>query len=139
MTPGYPMTPVFLECTAMPIYEFRCQGCGKKNEFITFRTSEPIPDTCSQCGSGAMDRIPSRVRVRMSEETRMERLTDPSRLGSLDENDPKSMARWMKKMGHEMGDDFEGDVDSMVEEAMEEEMSPTEPEKGEDPHDSEFF
>lgn len=86
-----------------------------------------------------MDRIPSRVRVRMSEETRMERLTDPSRLGSLDENDPKSMARWMKKMGHEMGDDFEGDVDSMVEEAMEEEMSPTEPEKGEDPHDSEFF
>jgi len=86
-----------------------------------------------------MDRIPSRVRVRMSEETRMERLTDPSRLGSLDENDPKSMARWMKKMGHEMGDDFEGDVDSMVEEAMEEEMSLTEPEKGEDPHDSEFF
>lgn len=119
----------------MPIYEFKCQECGKKNEFITFRVSEPIPRTCSHCGSEAMDRIPSRVRVRMSEETRMERLTDPSRLGSLDESDPRSMARWMKKMGHEMGDDFDGDVDSMIEEAMEEEMSPRESESLEAPHD----
>ncbi len=107
----------------MPIYEFRCQACGRKNEFITFRISEPVPETCRHCGSDLLNRIPSRVRVRLSEETRMERLADPSRLGSLDENDPKSMARWMKKMGREMGEDFEGDVDALVEEAMEEEHS----------------
>jgi len=60
--------------------------------------------------------------VRLSEETRMERLADPSRLGGLDENDPKSMIRWMKKMGQEMGEDLEGeDMDAMIEEAMEEE------------------
>jgi putative FmdB family regulatory protein len=110
------------EDDAMPIYEFRCQGCGKKNEFITLRVSEAVPSTCEFCGQEDMQRIPSRVRVRLSEETRMERLADPSRLGGLDENDPKSMARWMKRMSHEMGDDLgeDMDVDQMVEEAMEE-------------------
>jgi len=106
----------------MPIYEYRCRQCGKKNEVITFRISEEVSATCRHCGSELLDRIPSRVRVRLSEETRMERLADPSRLGSLDENDPKSMIRWMKKMGQEMGDDLGGeDMDAMIEEAMEEE------------------
>jgi putative FmdB family regulatory protein len=106
----------------MPIYEYRCSQCGKKSEIITFRISESVAATCRHCGSDLVDRIPSRVRVRLSEETRMERLADPSRLGGLDENDPKSMIRWMKKMGQEMGDDLGGeDMDSMIEEAMEEE------------------
>jgi len=106
----------------MPIYEYRCRDCGKKSEFITFRVSEDVFPTCGKCGGERMERVPSRVRVRLSEETRLERLADPSRLGALDENDPKSMARLMKKMSHEMGEDFEGeDVDAMIEEAMEEE------------------
>ena len=105
----------------MPIYEFRCQSCGKRNEFITFRVSEPVPNTCRYCGQEDMTRIPSRIRVRLSEETRMERMADPARLGGLDENDPKSMARWMKQMSQEMGDDLgeDVDVDQMVDEAME--------------------
>ncbi len=106
----------------MPIYEYRCNKCGKKTEFITFRISEAVSPVCRHCGSETMERAPSRVRVRLSEETRLERLADPSRLGGLDENDPKSMARWMKQMSHEMGEDLGGeDVDSMIEEAMEEE------------------
>jgi len=69
-----------------------------------------------------MVKVPSRVRVRLSEETRLERLADPSRLGGLDEKDPKSMARWMKAMGQEMGEDLgeDMDMDALVEEAMEE-------------------
>ncbi len=106
----------------MPIYEYRCRECGKKNEVITFRISQEVTATCQRCGSELLDRIPSRVRVRLSEETRMERLADPSRLGGLDENDPKSMIRWMKQMGQEMGDELGGeDMDAMIEEAMEEE------------------
>ncbi|MEM5789416.1 MAG: zinc ribbon domain-containing protein [Syntrophobacteraceae bacterium] len=102
----------------MPIYEFRCGKCNKKSEIITFRVGEEFSASCRHCGSEATRRIPSRVRVRMSEETRMERLADPSRLAGLDENDPASMAKWMKTMGQEMGEDL--DVDQMMEEAMEE-------------------
>ena len=50
----------------------------------------------------------------------MEGLADPSKWGDLDENDPKSMAKWMKRMGRELGEDV-GDVDEMMDEAMQEE------------------
>lgn len=106
----------------MPIYEYRCSVCGKKTEIITFRASEEVEKVCRHCGSAEVAKVPSRVRVRMSEETRMERLTDPSRFAGLDENDPASMAKWMKTMGREFGDELGGeDVDTLVEEAMEEE------------------
>ena len=50
----------------------------------------------------------------------MERLADPSRFSGIDENDPKSMAKWMKSMSREMGDDLgeDLDVDAMMDEAM---------------------
>ncbi len=67
-----------------------------------------------------MEKIVSRVAIFRSEESRLESLTDPSKLAGLDENDPKSMARWMKKMGKEMGDEVGEDFDQVVEEAMEE-------------------
>lgn len=50
----------------------------------------------------------------------MESLADPSKLAGVDENDPKSLARWMKKMGKEMGDEAGEDFDESVDEAMEE-------------------
>ena len=102
----------------MPIYEYRCLECKRRSEIITFRVSEEVSASCSHCGSIEVERIPSRVRVRMSEETRMERLADPSRLSGLDENDPKSMAKWMKSMSREMDEDMDMDVDAMVDEAM---------------------
>lgn len=103
----------------MPIYEFRCRKCNRKSEIITFRVSEQADFTCRYCGSELTEKIPSRVRVRLSEETRMERLTDPSRFSGLDENDPKGMAKWMKSMNREMGDEGEDfDVDAVMDEAM---------------------
>jgi hypothetical protein len=70
-----------------------------------------------------MNKLISRVARVRSEESRLESLADPAKLGNLDENDPASMARWMKRMGKEMGEDLGGDVDSMVDQAMEEEMA----------------
>lgn len=105
----------------MPIYEYRCRKCGRKSEVITFRVSEEFSAACSHCGSESTERVPSRVRVRLSEETRMERLADPSRLAGLDENDPASMAGWIKEMGREMGEEMDGvDVDAVIDEAMSE-------------------
>jgi len=53
----------------------------------------------------------------------MESLADPSKWGGLDEKDPKSMAKWMKRMGKELGEDMGEDVDQMVDEAVEEERA----------------
>jgi len=46
----------------------------------------------------------------------MERLADPSRWGDVDENDPRSIARFMKKMGAEVGEEIGDDFHEMVEE-----------------------
>jgi hypothetical protein len=67
-----------------------------------------------------MTKLVSRVAVRKSEESRLEGLADPSALAGLDENDPKSVARWMKKMGREMGEEAGEDFDAEVDKAMEE-------------------
>ncbi len=107
----------------MPIYEYRCEDCKKISEFLLIRTDEKFIPQCKKCKSKKMTRVLSRVRVIRSEESRLESLADPSKWGDLDENDPKSMARWMKKMGKELGEDMGEDVDQMVEEAMEEERA----------------
>jgi hypothetical protein len=63
----------------------------------------------------------SRFATIRSENDRLESLADPGQLGDLDENDPRSVARWMKKMGSAMGDDVGEDWDEMVDEATEQE------------------
>ena len=107
----------------MPIYEFRCKDCGKISEFLLIKTDEMLIPQCKRCKSKKMSRVLSKVRVIRSEERRMESLADPSKLGDLDETDPRSMAKWMKRMGKELGEDMGEDVDQMVDEAMEEEVA----------------
>jgi len=107
----------------MPIYEYQCNECGKISEFLLIKTDQTFIPQCIRCKSKKMTRVLSRVRVMRSEESRMESLADPSKWGSLNENDPKSMAKWMKRMGKEMGEDMGEDVDQMVDEAMEEERA----------------
>lgn len=44
----------------------------------------------------------------------MDAMADPSALGDIDENDPKSLARFMKKMSGEMGEEMGPEFDEMV-------------------------
>ncbi len=107
----------------MPIYEYRCEDCGRISEFLLIKTDEIFVPQCKRCKSKKMSRVLSKVKVIRSEESRMESLADPSKWGDLDERDPKSMAKWMKRMGKELGEDMDEGVDEIVDETMEEEMA----------------
>jgi len=101
----------------MPIYEYWCQPCKKKFELLVLRPKHEPGPTCPGCGGAELKRLISRFATPKSEEARMEALTDPSNLSGLDENDPASMARWLKRMGSELGEDVQGDeIDQMVDE-----------------------
>jgi putative FmdB family regulatory protein len=101
----------------MPIYEYRCNHCRKKVSILTLRVSEKVDERCEHCGSTSLTRLLSRFATARSEESRLDSLADPSKLAGLDENDPRSMARWMRKMGKEMGEEFGGaEFDEMVNE-----------------------
>ena len=63
----------------------------------------------------------SRFATPKSEDARLEAAADPSRFGDLDENDPQSVARFVRSMGDEMGEDLGDDLDAAMEEASGEE------------------
>lgn len=100
----------------MPIYEYRCQTCRKRCSILTLRVSEEVHPVCEHCGGTQLDRLMSRFAMVRSEEDRLDALADPSALGDVDESDPKSMARWMRKMGQAVGDDLGDDFGEMVDE-----------------------
>ena len=101
----------------MPIYEYRCNQCRKKVSILTLRVSEKVDERCEHCGSTSLTRLLSRFATTKSEDSRLDSLADPSNLGGLDESDPRSMARWMRKMGKEMGEEFAGqEFDEMLDE-----------------------
>ena len=92
----------------MPIYEYECAKCHRRSSVLTLRVSEKVDAKCQHCGAAKLRRLMSRFAMPRSDEARMDALGDPSSLGGLDENDPRSLARAMRKMGQEMGDEFAG-------------------------------
>jgi putative FmdB family regulatory protein len=93
----------------VPLYEYQCTACRKRVTVLTLRVGEEVHPTCDRCGSTALERLMSRFAMPRSEEARLDALSDPSTLGGLDENDPKSVGRWMRRMGGELGDELGGD------------------------------
>jgi putative FmdB family regulatory protein len=102
----------------MPIYEYDCQDCRRRVSLLIRSLSSPAAPACPRCGGARLTRVMSRFATVKSEEARLESLASDGSFGDLDENDPASVARFMKKMGKELGDDLGDDFDSAVDEAM---------------------
>jgi putative FmdB family regulatory protein len=111
----------------MPIYEYYCHKCRRKMSFLVLSAASFKP-VCKFCKGEDIEQLFSRFASPKSEESRLESLADPSSFSGLDENDPSSVARWMKKMGKELGEDFGGeDIDQLAEEAAQEAAGGGEP------------
>ncbi len=100
----------------MPFYNYRCRDCGRKltlyfENYTAYDQAEPA---CAHCQSTNLAELIGRVAIAKSEAARMDALADPSALGGLDEDDPKSMGRWMRKMSSEMGEDLGPEFDEVV-------------------------
>ncbi|MEW5960340.1 MAG: FmdB family zinc ribbon protein [Chloroflexota bacterium] len=100
----------------MPIYEYGCYNCRKRVNvfFRSFAEIETKAAVCPRCGGTKLKRLISKVAFVRSEESRLDNLADPGNLAGLDENDPKSMARWMRKMSQEMGEDLGDEFKEVV-------------------------
>jgi putative FmdB family regulatory protein len=100
----------------MPIYEYECPECHRRTSVLTTRISEKVRPVCKHCGCRKLARLMSRFAMPRSEERRLDALADSSALGGLDENDPKSVAKIMRRLGKEMGDEAGPEFDQAVEE-----------------------
>lgn len=100
----------------MPIYEYICHSCRHRVSLLwrSFADAEAREPLCPRCGGHDLTRLISRVAVVRSEESRLDEMADPSDMGDLDENDPKSMARFMRKMANETGEDLGPEFEEVV-------------------------
>ena len=99
----------------MPFYEYICLACGKPIRlFMTFAEFDQIQPTCPNCNSDQLQRRISRVSVAKSEDARMDTLMDDSALAGLDEEDPRALGRFMRKMSSEMGEDMGEEFEEVV-------------------------
>lgn len=99
----------------MPRYTFICQDCQKSIQlFISYADYDTAVPTCPLCNSQQLKRRIDRVRIAKSEDSRMESLMDENALAGLDEDDPKAMGRFMRKMSQEMGEDLGDEFGEVV-------------------------
>ena len=99
----------------MPIYEYRCLACKRRTSvFVRSVTSRSRP-ACEHCGSTKLVRLLSRFAVhRAAGSGDGDDGLDLGSVVDVDENDPRSVARWARKMRDEMGDDLGPEFDEMV-------------------------
>jgi putative regulatory protein, FmdB family len=103
----------------VPIYEYDCQGCRRRVSLLVRSLASTEAPRCPRCNSAELHRLMSRFATPKSEDARLEAAADPSQFGDLDENDPGSVARFVKRMGEEMGEDLGDDLDAAMDEASE--------------------
>jgi putative FmdB family regulatory protein len=98
----------------MPIYEFSCNQCQNKLSVFVRSMSSPVNASCDRCGSSDLRRLISRVAVLKSEGD-LAGLDDESMMSGFDENDPKAMAAWARRMQRQMGEEVGPEFEEMVE------------------------
>ncbi|MFL7890793.1 MAG: FmdB family zinc ribbon protein [Anaerolineales bacterium] len=98
----------------MPRYEYRCLDCKRRFEvYLSYDEYDKQKVSCTNCNSLDVQRQIGRIRIAHSEESRLEKLADPSNLAGL-EDDPKALAKMMRQMGSELGEDMGSEYDEVL-------------------------
>ena len=105
----------------MPIHEYRCLDCRRKVSVFYRRLSDVDHGAarCDRCGGAHLSRLVSRVRVvrSASADVGPDGDVDESLLNEaagLDENDPRSLGRFMRRMADETGEDVGPEFDEVI-------------------------
>jgi putative FmdB family regulatory protein len=111
----------------MPIYEYRCADCKKKVSvfFRSFSAVDQEQARCPICNGTHLTKMVSKVRVlrgSLSSGSGDDNFDD-SMLDDLNENDPRSLGRMMRRMADETGEDMGPEFGEVIQRL----------EKGEDP------
>lgn len=88
----------------MPIFEYYCGSCNTIYQFLMRgdRTEDQL--LCPKCSSGDLERVMSSFSTTSSKNRSDDDMA--SDLADIDENDPRSMAKAVRKMADEMGEEL---------------------------------
>ena len=105
----------------MPIYELRCDDCGRLSSVFTRSVSAPFEKRCKQCGSERVSQPPPRVAYHRSEQAILEQYGTPGvdAVGPDAYRDPRQIGRWVEKRFDEMGMELPQEARTMIDAARE--------------------
>lgn len=95
----------------MPIYEYRCNACGRLVSVFQRSFSATVSAACDRCGSADLSRLLSRFAVMRSGSSFAD---DFDSMPGFDEDDPRAVARWARRMAEEAGEDLGPEFEDAV-------------------------
>ncbi|RIK38607.1 MAG: hypothetical protein DCC55_20600 [Chloroflexi bacterium] len=100
----------------MPIYEYYCFDCRKRVSvfFRSFSVASDEAAHCPVCEGQRLRRLVSRVSVLKSEESRLDGMEDPSLLAGLENEDPRALAHFMRKMSDDLGEPLDPEMNEVI-------------------------
>ena len=101
----------------MPLFEYRCQDCGKQFTFLSGVVSESAAPACPRCRSVELKKLMSKFARGRSDDARMEALAE--KLEGSEFEDDASARRFAREMGREMAAESGEDVSDEIEELIE--------------------
>jgi putative FmdB family regulatory protein len=102
----------------VPIYEFKCQECGRLTSVFVRSVGASYKAACQHCGSRRLERAVSRFAYHKSEQTILDEYgSEPKRLE--DYKDPRQIGRWVERKFQEYGMDVPDEARKMIDAARE--------------------
>jgi putative FmdB family regulatory protein len=101
----------------MPIYEYRCEVCGRLTTQLVWKPAEATAPTCRACGSGQTHRVLSGFAYHRSEASRLAALDQSASNHPDFYKDSRNVGLWAKKRAQDMGVDLGPSFDETVEKA----------------------
>ncbi len=111
----------------MPIYEYLCKRCNMIYQFLVRDLSGKLDPACPRSGESGLERVMSSFSTARKDSGSMSDAADDPILAGVDEDDPRSMARAIRHMADEMGEDLGPELEEAISRL----------EAGEDPEDIE--
>jgi putative FmdB family regulatory protein len=113
----------------VPIFEFLCPACNRIYSFLSLSSAPSRRPVCPRCGGTDLSRVPSAFAVSGARKTQEEKTKAGG--GAADEASMARMERELMRMGSELGEDDAEDPRTMARmmrrlaEASGEQMTPT--------------
>lgn len=108
----------------MPIYEYRCQECGRVSSVLVRSARAEVHARCEHCDSTRVTRIISRVsRVKTGQDV-LDELGVPGAGGRREDayRDPRQIGQWVEQRFEEYGLDVPDETRRMIDAAREGEL-----------------
>ena len=100
----------------MPIYEYCCDDCRHTVSIFQRKIGTAVAARCTACGSEHLTRLVSGFAFHRAAGADLgdDAFDEAALMEGLDENDPRGVARWARRMGDRLGEDLPPDFDDMV-------------------------